>query len=207
MNERVKIAFQVIALLVAGICGYAVSSFAVRDLNKRVLDTALQLGRIEKGIEGLDTQRSLLDEKMKQLETNLNPLAESIDIISKADLDKVKEIILSIQQSEDAQRLIRDKLKIATLDLRLQFGPQCEPNVICIDQSNDPLDHPLKTFGREVLAAWLVPIEDVRRFGGFDQLEVIKTPGKSNEISLRHRLINKQGDKDILGVRVWVLYI
>jgi hypothetical protein len=78
MSEMSKFLWTVLGLVFAGVVGYEVASFAIGDLNKRVLDAAQELGRVQATTQllqeqgaGLRMKQGTIEEEMKDFDARL----------------------------------------------------------------------------------------------------------------------------------------
>ena len=84
MSHVSKFLWSGLGLAFAGVVGYEVASFAIGDLNKRVLDAAQALGRVQATTQllqdqgaGLQTKQGTIEQEVKDLEARLANVLQS----------------------------------------------------------------------------------------------------------------------------------
>jgi len=84
MSNVSKFLWTVLGLVFASVIGYEVASFAIGDLNKRVLDAAQALGQVQATTQFLQgqgadlrTKQGAIEEQVKDLETRLTKILQS----------------------------------------------------------------------------------------------------------------------------------
>ena len=142
MNEVTKFVGTAFALVFAGVAGYGVAAYAVKDLNTRVLNAAEQLGRVQEKIDQTtrenDELKKALAETAKENEEAkkaTQQIKKDLQEALKSDAGKAATAIKLLAENADIQSFLdklddidRSKIESCRIELRSHLG-DCAKNI------------------------------------------------------------------------------
>lgn len=106
MDDRIKYGFQLVGLLVAAVFGYGLAQASVKNLQDKVSDTTLDLGKVKGSIERLKKMGATVDENLTTVEREIAQQQAAIAAVKGSTLVEIGNLAKSLANTPDVAALL-----------------------------------------------------------------------------------------------------